>query len=221
MEKQQLLALDSRILALNARNLQLFAEGGESGGTDTGGNDSGLNNEAENNDAHETDPAFEVPKTQSELDSIINKSNQKALDNYKKGEAQRIQDAIAEALKKEKDYSQLSEEERAKREFEDKQKAFAEERAKFEHDKLVVQVEKDLVSKGLPAEFAELFALDTAENSLKKVGEFEAVFNQAVAEAVKVSLRQKAPGIGTSSVKQTNYGANLAQYANASSKKLF
>lgn len=143
------------------------------------------------------------------------------MDNYKKGEAQRIQDAIAEALKKEKDYSQLSEEERAKREFEDSKKAFAEEKAKFEHDKLVVQVEKDLVSKGLPAEFAELFALDTAENSLKKVGEFEAVFNQAVAEAVKVSLRQKAPGIGTSSVKQTNYGASLAQHANASGKKLF
>ena len=196
MEKQQL-------LALNARNLQFFAEGGESGGADAGGNDSGLNNDAGNNDAgnndaHETDPVFEGPKTQSELDSIINKANQKALDNYKKGEAQRIQDAVAEALKKEKDYSQLSEEERAKREFEDSKKAFAEEKAKFEHDKLVVQVEKDLVSKGLPAEFAELFALDTAENSLKKVGEFETVFNQAVAEAVKVSLRQKAPGIGTS-----------------------
>lgn len=214
MEKQQL-------LALNARNLQFFAEGGESGGADAGGNDGGLNNDAGNNDAHETDPAFEGPKTQSELDSIINKANQKALDNYKKGEAQRIQDAIAEALKKEKDYSQLSEEERAKREFEDSKKAFAEEKAKFEHDKLVVQVEKDLVSKGLPAEFAELFALDTAENSLKKVGEFEAVFNQAVAEAVKVSLRQKAPGVGASSVKQTNYGASLAQHANASGKKLF
>lgn len=214
MEKKQL-------LALNARNLQLFAESGESGGTDTGGNDSDFNNDVKNNDAHETDQAFEVPKTQSELDSIINKSNQKALENYKKGEEQRIQKAIAEALKKEKDYSQLSEEERAKREFEDKKKAFAEERAKFERDKLVIQVEKDLVSKGLPAEFAELFALDNAENSLKKVGEFEAVFNQAVAEAVKVSLRQKAPGIGASSVKQTNYGANLAQYANASSKKLF
>lgn len=214
MEKQQL-------LALNARNLQLFAEGGEPGGTDTGGNDSDFNNDAENNDAHETDPAFEVPKTQSELDSIINKSNQKALDNYKKGEAQRIQDAIAEALKKEKDYSQLSEEERAKREFEDKQKAFAEEKAKFERDKLVVQVEKDLVSKGLPAEFAELFALDTAENSLKKVGEFEAVFNQAVAEAVKISLRQKAPGIGVGGVKQSNYGASLAQNANSSGQKLF
>ena len=93
MEKQQL-------MALNARNLQFFAEGGESGGADAGGNDSGLNNEAGNNDAHETDPAFEGPKTQSELDSIINKANQKALDNYKKGEAQRIQDAIAEALKK-------------------------------------------------------------------------------------------------------------------------
>lgn len=214
MEKQQL-------LALNARNLQFFAEGGESGGADAGGNDSGLNNDAGNNDAHETDPAFEGPKTQSELDSIINKSNQKALENYKKGEAQRIQDAIAEALKKEKDYSQLSEEERAKREFEDSKKAFAEEKVKFEHDKLVVQVEKDLVSKGLPAEFAGLFALDTAENSLKKVGEFETVFNQAVAEAVKVSLRQRTPGVGASNVKQTNYGATLAQNANGGRQKLF
>ena len=215
MEKQQL-------MALNARNLQFFAEmGGSEGGADTGGNDSGLNNETGNNDAHETEPAFEGPKTQSELDSIINKSNQKALENYKKGEAQRIQDAIAEALKKEKDYSQLSEEERAKREFEDSKKAFAEEKAKFEHDKLVVQVEKDLVSKGLPAEFAGLFALDTAENSLTKVGEFETVFNQAVAEAVKVSLRQRTPGVGASNVKQTNYGATLAQNANGGRQKLF
>lgn len=214
MEKQQL-------LALNARNLQLFAEGGETGGTDAGGNDGDLNNNTENNSAQETNSVFDGPKTQSELDSIINKSNQKALENYKKGEGQRIQNAIAEALKKEKDYSQLSEEERAKREFEDSKKAFAEEKAKFEHDKLVVQVEKDLVSKGLPAGFAELFALDNAENSLKKVGEFEAVFNQAVAEAVKVSLRQRTPGVGASSVKQTNYGAGLAQHANASGKKLF
>ena len=214
MEKQQL-------LALNARNLQLFADGGETGGTDAGGNDGDLNNNTENNSAQETNSAFDGPKTQSELDSIINKSNQKALENYKKGEEQRIQNAIAEALKKEKDYSQLSEEERAKREFEDSKKAFAEEKAKFEHDKLVVQVEKDLVSKGLPAGFAELFALDNAENSLKKVGEFEAVFNQAVAEAVKVSLRQRTPSVGGSSVKQTNYGASLAQHANASGKKLF
>ena len=214
MEKQQL-------LALNARNLQFFAEGGEAGAQEGGGNDSGGIDPTEGNGAEGTNQTFESPKTQSELDSIINKSNQKALENYRKGEEQRIQKAIAEALKKEKDYSQLSEEERAKREFEDKQKAFAEEKAKFEHDKLVVQVEKDLVSKGLPAEFAELFALDTAENSLKKVGEFEEVFNKAVAEAVKVSLRQKAPGIGVGGVNQSNYGASLAQNANASGQKLF
>lgn len=213
MEKQQL-------LALNARNLQFFAEGGEAGAPEGGGNDGGRNNQV-GNGAEGTEPTFEAPKTQSELDSIINKSNQKTLENYKKGEAQRIQDAIAEALKKEKDYSQLSEEERAQREFEDSKKAFEAEKAKFEHDKLVVQVEKDLVSKGLPPEFAELFALDNAENSLKKVGEFEAVFNQAVAEAVKVSLRQKAPALGGASVKQTNYGASLAQNANVSGQKLF
>ncbi|MCY7157511.1 DUF4355 domain-containing protein [Streptococcus gallolyticus subsp. gallolyticus] len=214
MEKQQL-------LALNARNLQFFAEGGEAGAPEGGGNDGGGIDPTEGNGAEGTNPTFEAPKTQSELDSIINKSNQKTLENYKKGEAQRIQDAIAEALKKEKDYSQLSEEERAKREFEDSKKAFEAEKSQFEHEKLVVQVQKDLVSKGLPSEFAELFALENAENSLKKVGEFEAVFNQAVAEAVKISLRQKTPGIGVGGVKQSNYGASLAQNANASGQKLF
>ena len=97
MEKQQL-------LALNARNLQFFAEGGEAGAPEGGGNDSGGIDPTEGNGAEGTNPTFEAPKTQSELDSIINKSNQKTLENYKKGEAQRIQDAIAEALKKEKDF---------------------------------------------------------------------------------------------------------------------
>lgn len=214
MEKQQL-------MALNARNLQFFAEGGESGGADTGGNDSGLNNETGNNEAHETEPAFEGPKTQSELDSIINKSNQKALDNYKKGEAQRIQDAIAEALKKEKDYSQLSEEERAKREFEDSKSAFEQEKAQFEHEKLVVQVEKDLVSKGLPADFAELLAVGDAEQALEQVSKFEKAFNDAVNAKVKVSLRQPAPNAGGNGASQTNYGASLAKNSIKTGEKLF
>mgnify|MGYP000196425426 CR=1 FL=1 len=64
------------------------------------------------------------PQSQSELDSLTNKAVQKALENYKKGEQERIKQRIAEALEKEKDYANLSAAERAKREFEDSKSAF-------------------------------------------------------------------------------------------------
>ena len=123
MEKQQL-------MALNARNLQFFAEGGESGGADAGGNDSGLNNEAGNNDAHETDPAFEGPKTQSELDSIINKANQKDFGQFKKRRSStHSRRDCRKLLKKKKTTHNYLKRNVLKREFEDSKKAFAEEKS--------------------------------------------------------------------------------------------
>lgn len=146
---------------------------------------------------------------------------QKALENYKKGEQERIKQRIAEALEKEKDYANLSAAERAKREFEDSKSAFEQEKAQFEHEKLVVQVEKDLVSKGLPADFAELLAVGDAEQALEQVSKFEKAFNDAVNAKVKVSLRQPAPNAGGNGASQTNYGASLAKNSIKTGEKLF
>ncbi|MET3558697.1 hypothetical protein ABID29_001823 [Streptococcus rupicaprae] len=160
---------------------------------------------------------FKGPQSQSELDSLINKAVHKSLENYKKGE----QDRIAEAIKKEKDYANLSAAERERKEFEDQQAQFAKERAAFEQEKLIVQVTKDLAEKGLPVEFAELLAVGDAETALEKVGVFESAFNKAVNAKVKESLRQDSPrsgGTGASST--TNYGACLGATVAQNSGKL-
>ncbi|WP_270619738.1 DUF4355 domain-containing protein [Streptococcus pasteurianus] len=214
--------MEKELLALNMRNLQFFADGAD-GGTDDNGAASGADNgdNGANNGADDNNQAFKGPQSQSELDSLTNKAVQKALENYKKGEQERIEQRIAEALEKEKDYANLSAAERAKREFEDSKSAFEQEKAQFEHEKLVVQVEKDLVSKGLPAEFAELLAVGDAEQALKQVSKFEKAFNDAVNAKVKVSLRQPAPNAGGNGASQTNYGASLAKNSIKTGEKLF
>ena len=214
--------MEKELLALNMRNLQFFADGAD-GGTDDNGAASGADNgdNGANNGADDNNQAFKGPQSQSELDSLTNKAVQKALENYKKGEQERIEQRIAEALEKEKDYANLSAAERAKREFEDSKSAFEQEKAQFEHEKLVVQVEKDLVSKGLPSDFAELLAVGDAEQALKQVSNFEKAFNDAVNAKVKVSLRQPAPNAGGNGASQTNYGASLAKNSIKTGEKLF
>lgn len=183
---------------------------------------SGVDNQQNDTDGESSsDDGFKAPQSQSELDSYTNKAIQKALENQRKDEAKRIDDAVKNALAKEKDYSKLSEEERQQREFEDSKKAFEAEKAKFEHEKLVVQVEKDLIAKGLPSEFAELLATKDAEDALEQVKTFESAFKKAVAEKVKKTVRQETPANGGGLSKQTNYGANLASKAAQQSTKLF
>ncbi|WP_367007436.1 DUF4355 domain-containing protein [Streptococcus sp. ZY19097] len=210
--------MEKELLAMNLRNLQLFAEGGD-GGDNSGAGENTENQEPNNQggDDGENSSGFKAPQSQAELDSLTNKAVQKALENYRKGEQERI----AEAIKKEKDYANLSAAERAKKEFEEQQASLAKEKAEFEHEKLVVQVEKDLVSKGLPADFAELLAVGNAETALEQVSKFETAFNAAVNAKVKESLRQSAPASGGSGSAQTNYGAKLADGSVATGGKLF
>lgn len=154
---------------------------------------------------------FKAPQSQSELDSLTNKAVQKALANYKKGEEQRI----AEAIQKQQDYAKLSDAERAKKEFEDQKADFEKQVAEFNHNKLLVDIEKDLVSKGLPSDLAGTFALaGNADEALKAVSVFEKVFNDAVAEKVKASLRQSTPSASSGISGATNYGQQLAQKFN-------
>lgn len=60
---------------------------------------------------------------------------------------------MAQALEKERVYATLSEKERAEKEFQDKLKQFEAERAEFAHKQLIVEIQSDLASKGLPPSF--------------------------------------------------------------------
>lgn len=164
---------------------------------------------------------FQAPQSQSELDSIVNKAVQTALKNQKKSEETRINEAIAKALKKEQDYSKLSAAERASKEFEDQKAEFEKQVAEFELEKLNMAVKQDLVSKGLPVELAEMFShAGNAAEALKMVGTFEKVFNDAVADKVKATIRQNTPKAASAGGTQTdNFGAKLAKSTNVTTAR--
>ena len=153
-------------------------------------------------ETNNTEPEFKAPATQSELDSYVNKAVQTALKNQQAKHDANINSRVEEEIKKREDYSKLSESQKRDKDFEDQ---------KAEFEKQVVQ--KDLVSKGLPTELAETFALHgTAEDALKAVNTLEKVFNEAVNKAVKESARQTTPNVGaTGAEKPLNLGARLAQ----------
>ena len=117
----------------------------------------------------------------------------------------------------------MSKEEQAKKDLDDERAKLESAKAEFAHQQLVLQVEKDLVVKGLPAELAETFALhNDATKALESVGVFEKAFKEAVAEEVKRSARQDPPRAGSNSGDSTtNYGVTLAAGAASTGGTLF
>lgn len=203
-------------------NLQYFAENdNQESGQEVNGNQK---DKTGNEEDHNEQSA--LPQTQSELDTLINKANQKAIRNAKKDLYSKddLEAKIQEALKKQKEYEELSDDQKKEKEFEDKVKAFKTEKAEFEKEKLVTQVKSDLIDKGLPTSielddgkafnFAELFVGDKAnsEEALAAVTAFETAFNQALAKELKEQIKQSTPGSSFGSTsKRESLGSQLAK----------
>lgn len=186
-------------------NLQHFAEGGTTEGATEGAVESAP-----------TEPEFKAPSSQSELDSIVNKAVQTALNNQKSKSDEDFQKRVEAEIKKREDYAKLSETQKRDRDFEERQNKFNEEVAAFKQSQLIMEVKEDLLSKNLPVELAETFAKHgSAEEALKAVTVLERAFQDAVANAVKASARQTTPGAsGTGFDKQMNIGQRLAKGVN-------
>ena len=163
-----------------------------------------------------TEPEFKAPSSQSELDSIVNKAVQTALNNQKSKSEDDFQKRVEAEIKKREDYAKLSETQKRDRDFEERQNKFNEEVAAFKQSQLIMEVKEDLLSKNLPVELAETFAKHgSAEEALKAVTVLERAFQDAVANAVKASARQTTPGAsGTGFDKQMNIGQGLAKGVN-------
>ena len=163
-----------------------------------------------------TEPEFKAPSSQSELDSIVNKAVQTALNNQKSKSEDDFQKRVEAEIKKREDYAKLSETQKRDRDFEERQNKFNEEVAAFKQSQLIMEVKEDLLSKNLPVELAETFAKHgSAEEALKAVTVLERAFQDAVANAVKASARQTTPGAsGTGFGKQMNIGQRLAKGVN-------
>ena len=163
-----------------------------------------------------TEQDFKAPASQSELDSIVNKAVQTALNNQKSKSEDDFQKRVEAEIKKREDYAKLSETQKRDRDFEERQNKFNEEVAAFKQSQLIMEVKEDLLSKNLPVELAETFAKHgSAEEALKAVTVLERAFQDAVANAVKASARQTTPGAsGTGFDKQMNIGQRLAKGVN-------
>lgn len=192
-------------------NLQFFAEppaGDEPPADDNPGDGGGQPKGSANSEVN-------LPQTEAELDAAINKANQKAIENARKGLFTKddLQAEVQKALQKEKDYGDLSESERKQKELDDKVKEFEAKEAEFNFNKRVQDIQGDLINKKLPVEFAELIAKgsESNEQALETVSTIETKFNEAVAAQVKDSLKQPTPGAHSSSGKANSLGKRLAQ----------
>lgn len=197
-------------------NLQMFAKADETGGETP---DPETEVETEENEVE-----TQLPTNQSELDALINKANQKAIENAKKGlfTKEQVQQMVQDEISKEKEYADLSEDEREQREFKEQKSKFEEQKAEFEYEKLLTEVKSDLVDKGLPTSFAEVLAIKgDNEKSFEVVKNFESEWNQALAKQRKEDFKQSTPGVGGSGSNQTSYGARLGASATESNKKVF
>ena len=191
-------------------NLQYFAEEDD--------------HEEENQEDKNNEEESQLPTNQSELDALINKANQKAIENAKKDlfTKEDLDKAIQDELKKQKEYADLSEDEREQREFEEQKTKFEEQKAEFEYEKLLTEVKADLVDKGLPASFAEVLSIKgDNEKSFEMVKNFENEWNEALAKQRKEDFKQSSPGVGGNGSNQTSYGARLGANATESNKKVF
>ncbi|XJS09854.1 DUF4355 domain-containing protein [Aerococcaceae bacterium WGS1372] len=188
-------------------NLQLFAE------------------ETEKTEETEikTENEFKPIESQSELDSHIGKAVQTALSNQQKKHQKAIDEAVQEALNREKDYSKLTEEERKKRELDDERAQFEKERADFEYQKLVNDVSADLLKEEIPVDFAPWLAVKgDIDKSLENVRIFKDKYDESVSQGVQKALRQKEPrysGGNTNVQLQQNYGEQLANRTGAMARK--
>ena len=129
--------------------------------------------------------------TQEEVDKMISKRLQR--------ERKDIEAKIEAERKQAEELAKLSEQEKASKLLELKEKELNDKIKAFENEKLLNETSKQLASKNLPIEFAEMLKGNDAEKTFENIQLFEAKFNEAVEKVVTERLRGNVPKTTTSS----------------------
>ena len=125
--------------------------------------------------------------TQEEVDKMI----QKRLSRERKDIEAKIEAERREA----EELAKLSEAERQKAMFEKQVAEFEATKKAFEQEKLLNETSKQLASKNLPIEFAEMLKAQDAESTFENIKIFEAKFNEAVERLVNERLKGNTPKV--------------------------
>ena len=168
-----------------------------------------VNNEVQENTEVE---AKEVKTfTQDEVDKMISKRLQR--------ERKDIEAKIEAERKEAEELAKLSEQEKQKKLFQVRE--FEETKKAFEAERLLNETSKQLASKNLPIEFAEMLKGEDAESTFNNINVFEAKFNEALEKMVTERLRGSVPKVATVSggiTKEDFKKMSLAQQAELAKK---
>ena len=129
--------------------------------------------------------------TQEEVNEMISKRLQR--------ERKDIKAQIEAERKQAEELAKLSEQEKASKLLELKEKELNDKIKAFENEKLLNETTKQLASKNLPVQFAEMLKGNDAEKTFENIQLFEAKFNEAVEKVVTERLRGNVPKTTTSS----------------------
>lgn len=127
--------------------------------------------------------------TQEEVDKMISKRLQR--------ERKDIEAKIEKERLEAEELAKLSEADRQRKLFEKQVAEFEETKKAFENEKLLNETSKQLASKNLPIEFAEMLKGTDAETTFENIKVFEEKFNAALEVKVNERLRGNVPKTGT------------------------
>lgn len=155
-------------------------------------------NNIEDNNVPDDDKQIEDIKTektftQEEVDKLIAKRLKR---EKEKAEAEKEE---AEKLAK------MSEQERQQALFDKQVKEFEETKKAFENEKLLNETTKQLATKNLPVEFADMLKGTDAESTFENIKVFEEKFNKALEASINERLKRNVPKVSSST---SNSSAN-------------
>ena len=157
-------------------------------------------NNVVNNEVQDTEVKVDTVEvktfTQEEVDKMISKRLQR--------ERKDIEAKIEAERKEAEELAKLSEAEKQRKLFEKQVKEFEETKRAFENERLLNETSKQLASKNLPIEFAEMLKGNDAEKTFENIQLFEAKFNEAVEKVVTERLRGNVPKTATIKTSQDN-----------------
>lgn len=130
--------------------------------------------------------------TQAELDSIIEKRLGKERAKWEKKAKEEADEAARLAQMSEAEKQQALFDKRVK-EFEEKEAAFNAAQVALQRDKMLNETNKQLVSRGLPLDFADKLMADTAEDTLANIDAFEKQWQAAINNAVDSKIKGSTP----------------------------
>ena len=137
-------------------------------------------------DVHEEVPA-EPQKaqerlfTQEEVNNIVEKRLNKEKNKWKNevDQAKRL--------------AEMSAEDRAREQFKIEKAEFERQRAEFERERLLVQTQRELSTKNIPVEFADMLVKEDAESTKAAIDSFASLYNQSVEKGVSNKMKGRPP----------------------------